>query len=316
MRILILHTGGVPFFKNMTAKQVQNQLNEYLAMQFMVEADVQIVSRQPGADARYVDANQLGQRIAYDYDRYDGFIIIHGQDNAIYISNLLQFLFTSLGKPVIFTGCTLPDDTLTHTDSTSTKEQSLYYEVGLRANLVTALQLSTLNCSGIILSYGTHIVRAVRAMAPQPYQTQFFTSYGGTDAAEVQFGIQVAKDTPSRHKQPLEFNGNFSLDIYIAQAYPEMTIPKDVANHYKAVIICGYQEQLIPATLELPTNIPVIIHSHSQATLRPGDGNNVLVVPNATFPVLLTKTMAVLGRTNTTEEFIAEYKRNRFGEFK
>lgn len=316
MRILILYAGGVPFFEDKAAQEIQAHLNEYLAMQLMVEADVHIVSRKAGADALYTDANQLGQRITYDYDRYDGFIIIHSLDNVIYISNLLQFLFTSLGKPVIFTGCTLPDDLAEQTSQIKAQEQSLYREVGLRANLITALQLSTLNCAGVILAYGTHIVRAVRAIRPNKHQAQYFTSYGEPDVAEVQFGIQVSSLAPPRHKEPVQFTEKFSKDVYIVPARPNMTLPNDVAKRYRAVIISGFHEQLLPSDLVLPQDIPIIIHSSSQAALRPGNGVNVIVVPNATFQAVVTKTMAVLGRTTTLKEFLAEFKLNRFGEFK
>ena len=313
MRILILYAGGVPFFEDLTAQQIQSHLNDYLAMQLMVKADVHIVSRKAGADALYADANQLGQRIAFDYDRYDGFIIIHGLDNVIYVSNLLQFMFGTLGKPVIFTGCTLPDEHLEK--ATPDREQGLYREMSLRANLVTALQLSTMNCAGVILAYGTHIVRSVRAMAPQQNLAQYFTSYGESDAAEVLFGIQVAAHAPKRHEHIPQFTGDFSKDVYIMPAYPEMTIPADVAERYRAVIISGYQEQLLPTNLNLPNTIPVIIHSQNQAALRPGNATNVIVVPNATFPAILTKTMATLGQTTTTAEFVAAFKHNRFSEF-
>jgi L-asparaginase len=52
------------------------------------------------------------QRIADDikahYDKYDGFVVLHGTDTMAYTSSALSFMFENLSKPVIVTGSQIP----------------------------------------------------------------------------------------------------------------------------------------------------------------------------------------------------------------
>jgi len=43
-----------------------------------------------------------------NYDKYDGFIIIHGTDTLSYTASALSFAFKNLGKPVVITGSQIP----------------------------------------------------------------------------------------------------------------------------------------------------------------------------------------------------------------
>lgn len=50
-------------------------------------------------------------RIIHDnYERYDGFVILHGTDTMAYTASALSFLLQNLAKPVILTGAQLPMD--------------------------------------------------------------------------------------------------------------------------------------------------------------------------------------------------------------
>jgi L-asparaginase len=46
--------------------------------------------------------------IADGYDRYDGFVILHGTDTMAYTASALSFMLENLTKPVILTGSQLP----------------------------------------------------------------------------------------------------------------------------------------------------------------------------------------------------------------
>lgn len=48
-------------------------------------------------------------RLIYDnYEKYDGFVILHGTDTMAYSASALSFMLENLTKPVIFTGSQLP----------------------------------------------------------------------------------------------------------------------------------------------------------------------------------------------------------------
>ena len=50
----------------------------------------------------------LADLIEEKYDRYDGFVILHGTDTMAYSASVMSFMLDNLDKPVIFTGSQLP----------------------------------------------------------------------------------------------------------------------------------------------------------------------------------------------------------------
>jgi lysophospholipase len=46
--------------------------------------------------------------IAAAYDRYDGFVVVHGTDTMAYTASALSFMFEHLGKPIVLTGAQIP----------------------------------------------------------------------------------------------------------------------------------------------------------------------------------------------------------------
>ena len=48
-------------------------------------------------------------RLIYDrYDRYDGFVVLHGTDTMAYTASALSFMLEGLAKPVVLTGAQIP----------------------------------------------------------------------------------------------------------------------------------------------------------------------------------------------------------------
>ncbi|MCQ2771721.1 MAG: asparaginase domain-containing protein [Bacilli bacterium] len=52
--------------------------------------------------------NKIGKVIEENYDKYDGFVILHGTDTMAYTASILSFALENLGKPVIITGAQIP----------------------------------------------------------------------------------------------------------------------------------------------------------------------------------------------------------------
>ena len=55
---------------------------------------------------------KLVKIINYNYDYFDGFVILHGTDTMAYTASALSFMLENLSKPVILTGSQLPIGTL------------------------------------------------------------------------------------------------------------------------------------------------------------------------------------------------------------
>ena len=76
---------------------------------------------------------QIAEIIEGKYDKYDGFVILHGSDTMSYSAAALSFMFENLSKPIIFTGSQLPIGDL----RTDAKE-----------NLITSIQIAGLQKHG------------------------------------------------------------------------------------------------------------------------------------------------------------------------
>jgi L-asparaginase len=51
---------------------------------------------------------KLATLIEENYEKYDGFVVLHGTDTMSYSASMLSFMLENLNKPVIFTGSQLP----------------------------------------------------------------------------------------------------------------------------------------------------------------------------------------------------------------
>lgn len=72
--------------------------------------------------------SQLVRIITENYERYDGFVILHGTDTMAYTSSALSFMLENLTKPVILTGSQLPVNQL-RTDG--------------KENLITSIEIAS-----------------------------------------------------------------------------------------------------------------------------------------------------------------------------
>ena len=51
---------------------------------------------------------KLAKVIEENYEKYDGFVVLHGTDTMAYTASVLSFMLENLNKPVVFTGSQLP----------------------------------------------------------------------------------------------------------------------------------------------------------------------------------------------------------------
>lgn len=78
--------------------------------------------------------------IHFNYEDYNGFVVLHGSDTMSYSASALSFMLENLDKPVVFTGSQLPIGDL----RTDAKE-----------NLITSIQMASLH------KYGKPVIREV-----------------------------------------------------------------------------------------------------------------------------------------------------------
>ena len=101
--------------------------------------DLQSVSFDPVKDSSNIDPPvwiRLAEIIEENYERFDGFVVLHGTDTMAYTASALSFMLENLRKPVILTGSQLPIGLL-RTDG--------------RENLITSIEIAAARDNGLAL---------------------------------------------------------------------------------------------------------------------------------------------------------------------
>ena len=115
-KVLIIYTGGTI---GMGINPITGAL-EPLDFNHLVESMPEFKQLQTGVEVYQfttpIDSSDMSPRlwaqlvriISERYDRYDGFVILHGTDTMAYTASALSFMMENLTKPVILTGSQLP----------------------------------------------------------------------------------------------------------------------------------------------------------------------------------------------------------------
>lgn len=134
-KILIIYTGGtigmvddaktgtlIPF----DFAQIKENVPELARLNY----ELSVHSFDPILDSSNMNPKiwaELANIIASKYDRFDGFVVLHGSDTMSFTASALSFMLQNLGKPVVLTGSQLPIGEI----RTDAKE-----------NLITALEIA------------------------------------------------------------------------------------------------------------------------------------------------------------------------------
>ena len=157
---------------------------------------------------------RLAEIIRENYDRFDGFVVLHGTDTMSYTSSALSFMLTNLTKPVVFTGSQIPIGVL-RTDG--------------RENLITAIEIAAAKDSKgraevpeVSLYFQNRLFRANRTTKQSAEELSAFVSNNYPPLAEVGVSIQYNRNYIIRPKREGVFGIDTSLceDVAIVKIFP------------------------------------------------------------------------------------------------
>lgn len=139
--ILLIYTGGtigmVKDFETGALKAFNfDELLQNIPELKLLEHTIETVSFSKPIDSSNMRPAfwlQMAELIEENYEKYDGFVVLHGSDTMSYSASALSFMFENLSKPIILTGSQLPIGDL----RTDAKE-----------NLITSIQIAGLQRHG------------------------------------------------------------------------------------------------------------------------------------------------------------------------
>ena len=116
MKVLLLFTGGtISMVRDPQSGALHpadmTTFQSFVPELFAGKIEVEMLPFEPLLDSSDINPDNWSKmaHMVYDnYDKYDGFVILHGTDTMSYSASALSFMLQNLTKPVVFTGSQLP----------------------------------------------------------------------------------------------------------------------------------------------------------------------------------------------------------------
>ena len=115
-KVLIIYTGGtIGMINNAITGALEtvdfNFIFDHVPELNRLNIEIDNVSIKNPVDSSDMDIThwrELANIVFENYNKYEGFLILHGTDTMAYTASALSFMFEGLRKPVILTGAQLP----------------------------------------------------------------------------------------------------------------------------------------------------------------------------------------------------------------
>ncbi|NDV83578.1 asparaginase [Bacteroides sp. 51] len=220
--VLIIYTGGtIGMIENPETGALENFNFDHLLEHVpeLKRFNYRILSYQfnPPIDSSDMEPSfwaKLVKIINYNYEHFDGFVILHGTDTMSYTAAALSFMLENLSKPVILTGSQLPIGTL-RTDG--------------KENLITAIEIAAAkNSSGtamvpeVCIFFENHLMRGNRTCKINAENFNAFRSFNYPPLARAGIHIKyepglIRQPDPSK---PLKPHYLFDTNVVILTLFP------------------------------------------------------------------------------------------------
>ena len=277
--ILLVYTGGtIGMVENPETGALEpldfNYLQDNVTELRHLGCDISSVEFQPPLDSSAITPEhwvQLARVIEANYDKYDGFVILHGTDTMAYTASAMSFVFEGLSKPIVFTGSQLPVGKL-RTDG--------------KENLITAIEIAAARDEAgrprvpeVTLFFENYLMRGNRTSKISADQFSAFESYNYPHLAYA--GIEIRYHDAVIAKAPvgrtLSVRPHFDPHVAVLKLFP------------------GITREVVEAVLSVPSLRGVVIVNVTQCVTGYVD------MTRYETGVLLEKIGLVSGRDATTE---------------
>ena len=179
---------------------------------------------------------KLAVVIEDNYEKYDGFVVLHGTDTMAYTASVLSFMLENLNKPVVFTGSQLPMGVL-RTDG--------------RENFINAIEIASAHEDDTPIVPEVSICfenRLMRGNRTNKFNAENFNAFlSGNYPLLAQVGVHIRYNQQYILKpnfKKLKVHRNLDPNVAILKLFPGITenVVKSILNiqGLKALILETY----------------------------------------------------------------------------
>jgi L-asparaginase len=309
--ILLIYTGGtigmVKDYKTGTLKTFNfDKLLKHIPEINHLNCNIESISFKVPIDSSNMNPSKwvlIAEIIEQNYEKFDGFVVLHGSDTMSYTASAISFMFENLTKPIIFTGSQLPIGDL----RTDAKE-----------NLITSIQIASAQENGlpIIKEVGLYfeykLYRANRTTKVNAEHFEAFSSPNLSPLAESGVHLKFFRQNilQLQSKELLKVRKKLEVNIIVLKIFPGITkkIIESILNieGLKGVILETYgagnapSEKWFLKLLEEAVKKNIYIINVTQCT-----GGSVIMGQYET-SIYLEKIGIISGKDITTESALAK----------
>lgn len=228
--ILIIYTGGTigmsKDYKTNTLRAFDfENIYKKIPELNLLNCSIEAISFDEPIDSSNMNPyywEKIADIIQSNYDRVDGFVVLHGSDTMSYTASAISFMFENLCKPVIFTGSQLPIGDL----RTDAKE-----------NMITAIEIAASQKKGkpivteVCIYFEYKLYRANRTTKTSAEQFEAFSSSNYPDLAVSGVNLKFNKKVLLKAvcKEKLIYRKIHNYNIILLKLFPGIT--KEVVEH-------------------------------------------------------------------------------------
>lgn len=336
-RVLLIYTGGTigmdlnpatGALEPLDFNHLIKQMPEFAAIPagidvYQFEAPIDSSDMNPKLWGRLVEI------IVGHYDRYDGFVILHGTDTMAFTASALSFMLENLTKPVILTGSQLPVNQL-RTDG--------------KENLITSIEIAAAHDAEghprvpeVCIYFSGKLLRGNRSTKINSEGFNAFDSFNFPPLADAGVNIIYHEELILRPDYTKPMTPHFAMDtnVVVFTLFPGIT--KEIvlhlleAPHLRGIVMRTYGSGnapqlpwLMEALMEA-TRRGIIIINITQCAAGPvqmarySGGfllQNVGVISgyDGTVECTIAKLMHLLGHTTDTDLIREKMSRSLCGE--
>jgi len=203
-RVYIAYTGGTIGMTNTpegyapAPGYLEKQMEAILELKSDIMPDYEIHEYNPLLDSSNMTPDKwvaIAADIRENYDKYDGFVVLHGTDTMAYTASALSFMLEGLEKPVIITGSQIPLCEIRN---------------DARKNLITAIMIAgNYKIPEVCLYFGDKLLRGCRSVKVNADQLDAFASPNfpplGTAGVDIRVNWDLALPRKNNSIQVNEF---------------------------------------------------------------------------------------------------------------
>lgn len=325
-RILLIQTGGTIAMDTDESNQpgpgkwpdiIYREIPE---LSQIAEIEMERLFFEDSSDVNREHWAQLIRFIEQQYDRYDGFVILHGTDTMAYTASALSFGLQHPGKPVILTGSQVPMSSI-RSDA--------------RRNLVNSVEMATFPLNEVTICFNDFVYRGNRTTKMSIGDFDAFASPNFPPLAEIGLNIKfnIQNKIPNRlFSTSTEFNDRIfllkpfpnlnpfflnqldltALKVMVVEAFGSGNFPiKDGRSLLPFFEKCIDEGLIVVITSQAAYDaVDLSKYESGQKAMKPG----AISAKDMTTEAALTKMMYLLGNYNDKEQIKTLFQQNIAGE--